>query len=92
MIGADRLIVDPEKARRSTELEDGVLVLIAAPNQPDHKITLDFKKEIPLAKIELTGELKLLVILGVYVSVYIRIVQCIYVCECEGELECILCA
>ena len=72
VIGADKLIVDPEKARRSTELEDGVLVLIAAPNQPDHKITLDFKKEIQLAKIELTGELRQLVILGVcmYIHTY----------------------
>ena len=72
VIGADKLIVDPEKARRSTELEDGVLVLVAAPNQPDHKITLDFKKEIQLAKIELTGELRQLVFLGVcmYIHTY----------------------
>jgi hypothetical protein len=56
VIGAEQLMVEPEKARRTAELQGGLLMLVAAPDKPHHKIILDFEKEIELAQIELTAE------------------------------------
>lgn len=56
VIGAYNMVVEPESARRRADaLEGGSVVLMAAPDQPEHKITLDFEKVVRLKTIKLQG-------------------------------------
>ena len=56
VIGAYNMVVEPESARRRADvLEGGSVILMAAPDQPEHKITLDFEKVVRLKTIKLQG-------------------------------------
>ena len=56
VIGAYNLVVEPEAARRRADvLEGGSVVLMAAPDQPGHKISLDFEKVVHVKTIKLQG-------------------------------------
>ena len=50
------MVVEPETARRRADvLEGGSVVLMAAPDQPGHKISLDFEKVVHVKNIKLQG-------------------------------------
>ena len=56
IVGAHNLVVEPETARRRADaLEGGSVVLMAAPDQPGHKISLDFEKIVHVKNIKLQG-------------------------------------
>ena len=56
IIGAHNLVVEPETAwQRADVLEGGSVVLTAAPEQPGHKISLDFEKVVHVKTIKLQG-------------------------------------